>query len=135
MSRRPHSHYRSAALEVVGDRLHLFVGKVLESQEDNHQVRGFQRFGARHIVIARYDFTRLFVDVKEYCALEAVILGKDLGQRGECFFAPVLVVTCQKHNMFAATDSVGHRFVVIDQRLCHQVHGQPRNQNGKRNQT
>ena len=32
-------------------------------------------------------------------------------------------------------DSVGHRFVVIDQRLCHQVHGQPRNQNGKRNQT
>ena len=53
MRRGAEADDRAAAIEVVGDVLHLVVGEVLEPQEDDQQVRRLQRLESGDVRAAR----------------------------------------------------------------------------------
>ena len=55
MRRGPESDHRAAAIEVVGDVLHLVVREILEAQEDDEEVGGLQRLEPGDVRAARLD--------------------------------------------------------------------------------
>ena len=77
------------------------VGKVLEPQEDDHQVGGAQRLEPGDVGAARLDESGLRVGREEHAALESVVPGEDPRQRRQRFLGAVLVVAGEKDDVLA----------------------------------
>ena len=90
---------RTAAIQVVDNRLHLLGRKILKPESENEQVGRVHRIGMRHVAVARNDRAGLLVNVEQHRALESMMLGEDASQRGKRFFAAVFVVAGKEHDV------------------------------------
>src|SRR5262245_33979475 len=74
MRRRAKAHDRSTASQIVGDLLHLVVGKILEPQEDDEKIGRLERVEPRDVRTARLDEPGLRISGEEDAALKTVML-------------------------------------------------------------
>ena len=101
----PQAHDRFAGVEVVLEVLHLFLRKVLEAQEDDHEVGCFQGLEAGDIGASGLDEAGLLVGGEENAALEAVVFRQDPAEGGQGLFAAVFVITGDEDDVFALAGS------------------------------
>ena len=66
--RRAQPDHRTAALEVIDDRLHLLGRQVLEAGEDDHQVGGLQRLRAGNVRLPGLDHAVLRIHAEKHRA-------------------------------------------------------------------
>jgi len=99
MRRRAEADDGAAALEVVGDVLHLGVGEILEPEEDDQQVSRLERLEPGDVGAAGLDEAGLRVRREEHAALEPVMPRENPRQRGERLLGAVFVIAGQKHDV------------------------------------
>ena len=101
MGRRPQADDRLARLDVIDNVLHLFVGQLAKAGEDHQQVGRVEGFQSGDVLRAGIDQPGLGIDGEEHGTLAAVACGEDLGQLRDQFFAAVLIVGGDEHNVLA----------------------------------
>ena len=105
--RGPQADDRLARLDVVDDVLHLVVGQVAEAGEDDHQVGRLERLQAGDVVVAvGVDRAVLGIDGEQDGAVEAVVLGQDLGQLRQRLLGAVLLVAADQDDVLALAGAV-----------------------------
>ena len=97
---------RAAAVQVVGDVLHLVVGKILEAQEDDEQVGRLQRLEPGDVRAAGLDEAGLRIGREEHAALEAVVLRENPRQRRQRFLRAVFMIAGEKHDVLAVAGTL-----------------------------
>ena len=107
MRRGAQTNHRSATSQVCIEVLHLLRWEILKAQKHHGQIGRLERFEARHVGIARDDFTRRLVDVEQHGAFETVMLGQNARELRQCFFGAILVITREEDNMLSLARSVG----------------------------
>ena len=86
---------------------HLVLRKVLEAEEHDCNVCGFQCFHAGHIGVARLNFARGRINIEKHGAFEAVVLYQQPSERWKRFFGAILVIAGKEHDVFASARAAG----------------------------
>ena len=107
MRRRAQSDDRTAAIQIRGDVFHLVRWEILETQKDHRQIGGREGFEAGRLGIPGDDGAGLRIDVEQYGALEALMLGQDSCEGGQGFLRAILVIAREKNDVLALARASG----------------------------
>ena len=81
--------------------LHLFVGQFAKAGEDHQQVGRIEGFQSGNVLRSGIDEAGLRIDGEQHRTLATVVDGEDLGQLRDQFFAAVLIVGGNQHDVLA----------------------------------
>lgn len=105
---RAYARDRLAGLDVVGDMLHLIVGKIAEAGQDDHEIGGVERLEARDIVeTVGVDGAVIRVDGEQDSASKAVPHRKDFGELRKQFLGSVFFVAADENDILPIRFSMG----------------------------
>ena len=105
--RGAHADDRLARLDVIDDVLHLLVGQIAEAREDDHQVGRLERLQAGDVVVAGSGLiVPSLVDGEQHGALEAVMLGQDLGQLRQGLLGAIFLVAADQDDVLALAGAI-----------------------------
>ena len=90
----------AGAVEIGNEVVHLLLGPVLETGENDHQVRFFHLFDAGYVVGSRLDLS-LGVHAENDGAFEAVAFCQDPCQGGKGLFGAVLMIAGDEDEVLA----------------------------------